>query len=86
LYAEHEKNVPKLHLYADFERNLADKISKFGQEPSSASVTCAVTGPIVIRDAKKIRGTSGEDVFSEKKGLGFIQNKVGALGLGFRVP
>jgi len=59
----------------DFERNLADKISKFGQEPSSASVTCAVTGPIVIRDAKKIRGTSGEDVFSEKKGLGFIQNK-----------
>lgn len=41
-----------------------------------ASVTCANTGPIVIKDPKKIRGTSGEDVFSEKKGLGFIKNKV----------
>lgn len=41
-----------------------------------ASVTCATTGPIVIKDPKKIRGLSGEDVFSEKKGLGFIKNKV----------
>jgi catabolite regulation protein CreA len=64
------------YFWADFERNIADKISKFGQEPSSASVTCAVTGPIIIKDAKKIRGRSGEDVFSEKRGLGFIKNKV----------
>ena len=48
------------------------------QQPLSlqASVTCATTGPIVIKDPKKIRGTSGEDVFSEKKGLGFLKNKV----------
>ncbi len=39
-------------------------------------MTCATTGPIVIKDPEKIRGTSGEDVFSEKKGLGFIKNKV----------
>lgn len=41
-----------------------------------AFVTCAVTGPIQIQDPRKIRGSNGEDVFSEKRGLGFIQNKV----------
>ena len=39
-------------------------------------MTCALTGPIVIKDPAKIRGKGGEDVFSERKGLGFIQNKV----------
>ena len=44
-------------------------------------MTCATTGPIVIKDPKKIRGKSGEDVFSEKKGLGFLKNKVRLAGV-----
>ena len=61
----------------DFKRSLADKLSRnFFSEPSQASVTCAATGPVVIKDVKKISGPEGSEVFSEQKGLNFFQNKV----------
>lgn len=41
-----------------------------------ASVTCAATGPVRIRDVKKVRGSEGGEVFSEAKGLNLFQNKV----------
>ncbi len=42
-----------------------------------ASVTCAATGPVRIKDVKRISGPEGGEVFSEQKGLNFFQNKVG---------
>ena len=41
-----------------------------------ASVTCAATGPVRIKDVKRISGPEGGEVFSEQKGLNFFQNKV----------
>ena len=41
-----------------------------------ASVTCAATGPVRIKDVKRISGPEGSEVFSEQKGLNFFQNKV----------
>lgn len=40
-----------------------------------ASVTCAATGPVHIKDISRIRGSQGGEVFSESKGLNFFQNK-----------
>ena len=41
-----------------------------------ASVTCALTGPLQIKDYKAISGPQGHEVFSERKGLSLFQNKV----------
>ena len=40
-----------------------------------ASVTCAATGPVHIKDVSRIRGSQGGEVFNEAKGLNFFQNK-----------
>ncbi len=39
-------------------------------------MTCAATGPVRIKDIKRISGPEGGEVFSEQKGLNFFQNKV----------
>lgn len=41
-----------------------------------ASVTCALTGPLQIKDYKAISGAEGHEVFSERKGINLFQNKV----------
>lgn len=41
-----------------------------------ASVTCAATGPVRIKDVSRISSSDGGEVFSEQKGLNFFQNKV----------
>lgn len=43
---------------------------------AQASVTCALTGPLQIKDYKAISGPQGHEVFSERKGLSLFQNKV----------
>lgn len=61
---------------SDFKRSLADKLSNnFFSEPSQASVTCAATGPVRIKDVSRISSSDGGEVFSEQKGLNFFQNK-----------
>lgn len=61
---------------SDFHRSLSDKLNKdFFNEPSQASVTCALTGPLQIKDYKAISGPQGHEVFSERKGLSLFQNK-----------
>ena len=45
----------------------------FFSEPGQASVTCATTGPIAIKDVAAVR--AGGEVFAEKRGLSLIQNK-----------
>jgi catabolite regulation protein CreA len=48
---------------SDFKRSLADKLAKdFFTEPSQASVTCAATGPVRIKDMSRIRGSEGGEV------------------------
>ncbi|KAK9861797.1 hypothetical protein WJX84_001140 [Apatococcus fuscideae] len=61
----------------DFKRSLADKLAKdFFSEPSQASVTCAVTGPIQVSDERQLRGSEGKEVFSEgRSGLQLFKNK-----------
>lgn len=61
----------------DVKRNFADKLSKdFFNEPSQASVTCATTGPVVIKDKRRIAGPDGKEVFTDKKGFALsFQNK-----------
>ena len=47
-----------------------------------ASVTCAATGPVRIKDVSIISSSDGQEVFSEQKGLNFFQNKVRLSHLG----
>lgn len=65
--------------YSDFKRSFVDKLSKldFFNEPSQASITCAATSQVRVKDLSKVRGQSGRDVFSEDKGraLVFFGNK-----------
>ncbi len=60
---------------SDFKRSLADKLAKdFFSEPSQASVTCAATGPITIKNPN-VKASGGQEVFSEGKGLNLFQQK-----------
>ncbi|KXZ47789.1 hypothetical protein GPECTOR_33g671 [Gonium pectorale] len=62
--------------FSDFKRNIVDKLQKdFFSEPSQASLTCLVTGPVTIKDPKKISAFEGSEVFSEQKGLNIFKNK-----------
>ncbi|GLC42969.1 hypothetical protein PLESTB_000281500 [Pleodorina starrii] len=62
--------------FSDFKRNIVDKLAKdFFSDPSQASLTCAVTGPVSIKDLKRISSAEGEEVFSEQKGLNLFKNK-----------
>ncbi|PNH02371.1 Protein CreA [Tetrabaena socialis] len=62
--------------FSDFKRNIVDKLSRdFFSEPSQASLTCVVTGPVAIRDERRISSFEGEEVFSEQKGLNLFKNK-----------
>ena len=49
---------------SDFQRNIVDKLKKdFFSDPSQASLTCAITGPVVIKDMNKLtQDTSGVEV------------------------
>ncbi|KAG2481825.1 hypothetical protein HYH03_019209 [Edaphochlamys debaryana] len=62
--------------FSDFKRNIVDKLSKdFFAEPSQASLTCVVTGPVTIKDEKRVGRFEGAEVFSEQKGLNIFKNK-----------
>ncbi|GFR49711.1 hypothetical protein Agub_g11865 [Astrephomene gubernaculifera] len=62
--------------FSDFKRNIVDKLQKdFFAEPSQASLTCVVTGPVTVKDPKRISSFEGEEVFSEQKGLNIFKNK-----------
>ncbi|EFJ43787.1 hypothetical protein VOLCADRAFT_106628 [Volvox carteri f. nagariensis] len=62
--------------FSDFKRNIVDKLAKdFFSDPSQASLTCVVTGPVTIKDVKRISSGEGEEVFSEQKGLNIFKNK-----------
>lgn len=49
----------------------------FFNEPSQASLTCAITGPINIKNMDNIRGGDGREIFAERKNVfNLLQNKV----------
>ncbi|KAL3148597.1 Protein TIC 20-II, chloroplastic [Trebouxia sp. C0009 RCD-2024] len=75
--AVEDPDVKGVTIYiSDFKRSISDKLNKdFFSEPSQASVTCALTGPLQIQDMKAISGAEGHEVFSERKGLSLFQNK-----------
>ena len=57
--------VAGITLYvSDFQRNLVDKLKKdFFSDPSQASVTCAITGPVTIKDYGRLtQDKSGVEV------------------------
>lgn len=61
---------------SDFKRSIVDKLAKdFFSEPSQASVTCAITGPVVIKDTRNVEGSEGREVFAEAKGLSIFKDK-----------
>ena len=52
-----------------------------------ASVTCASTGPVFVKDRSRIRGAEGKEVFSEKKAFTFsFQNKAGLTSRAVTCP
>ncbi|KAG2426210.1 hypothetical protein HXX76_013191 [Chlamydomonas incerta] len=62
--------------FSDFKRNIVDKLQKdFFAEPSQASLTCVVSGPVAIKDEKRITSGEGKELFSEQKGLNLFKNK-----------
>lgn len=65
-------NSVQKSMHVLFHRDLASKIQG---RCAQASVTCAATGPIRIKDLNRVRGSSGGEVFSESKGLNLFQNK-----------
>lgn len=71
-----DEKVKGVTIYiSDFQRSMADRMSKdFFRQPSNASVTCALTGKLAFVE-KEIAGSEGQEVFSERKGLNFFQNK-----------
>mmetsp|Transcript_19358 Transcript_19358/g.57424 ORF Transcript_19358/g.57424 Transcript_19358/m.57424 type:complete len:227 (-) Transcript_19358:571-1251(-) len=72
-----DEGVAGVTIYlSDFKRSLADKLKKdFFSEPSQASLTCAVTGPVTIKDTKAASDPSGVEIFSEKKSFNLFQDK-----------
>lgn len=62
--------------FSDFKRSLVDKLQKdFFAEPSQASLSCGISGPVAIRSEKDIMGYEGHEVFSERKGLNLFKDK-----------
>lgn len=74
--AQEDPQVQGVTIYiSDFQRSITDRLSKdFFDEPSQASVTCALTGKLEF-DEGAIGGKDGQEVFSERKGINFLQNK-----------
>lgn len=61
---------------SNFQRPLTERLQKdFFNDPSSASVGCAKTGPVSVADNIAV-GKSGEQVFDEKKSLMFKSLRV----------
>jgi len=79
LTALDDPEVDGVTLYiSDFKRSIVDKLAKdFFSEPSQASLTCAITGPVSIKQGSpdKLGGAEGSEVFSEQKGLNLFKNK-----------
>eukprot|EP01039_Chlorochromonas_danica_P004353 gene4353-4774_t len=72
-----DPKVDGVTLYlSDFDRPLTEKLSKdFFNDPSSSSITCAKTGPIVLRKDVDL-SSAGEEVFQESRNLFFKQIRV----------
>ena len=71
--------VPGVTIYiSDFQRNIVDKLKKdFFSDPSQASLTCAVTGPVVIKDWNKItQDKSGVEVCGVHGPYGCLINHI----------
>lgn len=49
---------------------------------AEASLTCVVSGPVRIKDEKKLTSFEGTELFSEQKGLNIFKNKVRCLSRG----
>jgi len=56
---------------AHFDRSVLDRLSKgsWFENPSNGSISCAITGPVVVGDIK--RGKSGEEVFKQRQSIIF---------------
>lgn len=60
----------------DMNARMRGSVSRCSACPQ-ASVTCATTGPVVIKDKRRIAGPDGKEVFTDKKGFALsFQNKV----------
>jgi catabolite regulation protein CreA len=79
-----DKDLPGVVVYlSDFKLSFAEKLNPFKDEPSQASLTCAIgTGSDALSqettDSLVRRlggGGSGVEVFSERKGLNVFKNK-----------
>ena len=61
---------------SEMQRSLTDKISNnFFNDPSQASITCAVSAPPEISDKSKIRGKEGKELISQNKNISLFQQK-----------
>jgi catabolite regulation protein CreA len=58
---------------SDFDRSITDKLSKdFFDDPSTSSLSCAQTGPVLASDIVAIsKDRAGEEVFEESRNLFF---------------
>lgn len=58
---------------SDFDRSITDKLSKdFFDDPSTSSLSCAQTGPVLASDIVAIsKDKAGEEVFEESRNLFF---------------
>lgn len=62
---------------SDFDRPLTEKLQKdFFSDPSSTSLGCALTGPILLQPSQINSSEDGEEVFEENRSLFFKQIRV----------
>ena len=73
-----DPKVSGVTLYlSDFDRPALEKLGNVFDDPSSASIACVKTGPVVVKGVDKSKG--GEEVFEESKNLIFKQIRVKRL-------
>ena len=73
LNAFEDPKLPGITLYvSDFDRPITEKLSSdFFSDPSTTSLTCVQTGPVVIDPSKVNLRPEGEEIFEENRSLFF---------------
>eukprot|EP00890_Picochlorum_soloecismus_P000581 jgi/Picsp_1/1523/NSC_05001-R1_protein len=62
--------------FTDYNRSIQEKLGgDLFSDPSQSSISCVPLGKVAVRNAGKVRGSEGQEIFKESKALNLFQNK-----------
>jgi CreA protein len=62
--------------FTDYNRSIQEKLGgDLFSDPSQSSISCVPLGNVTVKNADKIRGAEGQEIFKESKTLNLFQNK-----------